>query len=249
MCEFYTIQISGLEKVSFMSDNSYSDTNIRYKVDPFAIFQLFWYVLSSICMIIYSQHYLLSIIFPLTFPLHHRVTFHASSEVIILIGRFINEYYYNRYGTGDVLHHLSLFFGTYLVFTQPDCIPYGWYVCQMNVLHFPMMLWYLGCKRGSISSHKPLTDFCKIYFPLTWIQATSYRTALSLLTCTRAFATSNYTVGIVAFVVGCMMFYLDYGWTRYFLTTLEYPTEKRFFRLTQNYICGFTIGAVVAGIL
>jgi len=83
------------------------------------------------------------------FPLSHRINFHAIAEVFILILRFANELYYSKWGPSDVAHHAIYFFGVYLGFYINSFSPYMYLLCQMQVLHFPMLLWYTGCRRNS----------------------------------------------------------------------------------------------------
>jgi hypothetical protein len=156
-----------------------------------------------------------------SFPLHHRVESHLFAEVIILFGRSYNEYQYGRWGTTDIMHHSVFIYAVYLGLYFPPCMPFAWLVCHMQALHFPLVLWYLGGKRGSYCSNRPsIVYICRALFPMTWFWAASYRFALMTISSIVSYLDTNYlTTGVLVFM-GMVMAYLDYGWSKYFIGAL-----------------------------
>lgn len=202
------------------------DDDKMKKCDPFAPWQLLWYILSSTCMTLYCLHYILSLLndkFPFieySFPLDHRVQGHLLAEVVILFGRSYNEYQYGRWGTLDVMHHSVFLYAVYLGLYFPPCIPFAWLICHMQALHFPLTLWYLGGKRGSYSNHPQVVILCRSLFPMTWFWAASYRFAIMTTSAGVSYLDANYITTFVLVFKGSVMAYLDYGWSQYFIGAL-----------------------------
>lgn len=211
--------------------------------DEFGVIQLFWYVFSSLCMTLYSVHFACSILFENKFELSERVLYHASFEVFILFGRYVNEIVYKRWGFLDLLHHSVFLYGTYLGFTVDSFKPYSWLLCHMQVLHYPMMLWYLGCKRGSFSSEKKIIKYCKSIFPFLWLLSVSYRFSIMLCSSFMGFFAKNYVPSVVMLLFGLIMAYLDVGWTDYFLKTLNIvlSNSTKYFILTLGVVSGLFV--------
>ena len=207
--------------------------------DPFGTVQLVWYILSSLGMVLYFLHFM-------TFheDIKQRTNLHAFMEVFILVGRSVNEYNHGRYDVGDILHHLALFFTVLFTTYQTHCKPHAWLTCHMNILHFPMALWYLGCKRGCYSSDTTYytQTLCTNAFPKTWFLAMSYRFTIMYISAIMSYQESKYILSILIFLLALLMTYLDYNWMLYFLDTLRYDIRKRVPVSISYCMVGFMAG-------
>ena len=115
--------------------------------------QLFCYCLSVSCQALYFMHYYCN------YDSNQRIYYHLSFEVIILLIRFANEYYYDKLGFGDYMHHYSHLFATYLV--TVDCLkPFSYLLCQLQILHIPMLLWYYGVRQNCFTSSSTMKKLC-----------------------------------------------------------------------------------------
>lgn len=205
----------------------------------FGFYQLLHYVASSAGMIFYLVHFLLG------GPIAQRVSIQGKLELILLITRWMNEFYFDKWGIGDIFHHLTMVVSYYLVFYEPSCIEFGWALCQMQILHIPMLLWYLGCRRGCYAASKSVIDACTLMFPYAWILSVSYRASIMLSTGYYSVITSKpiATTAIISFAI--VLSYLDITWTTYFFTELKWPQTGGTLKLAQGlYIATFFSSAV-----
>lgn len=161
------------------------------------------------------------------FPLDHRVQGHLFAEVVILLGRSYNEYQYGRWGTVDIMHHSVFLYAVYLGLCYSPCIPYAWLICHMQALHFPLVIWYLGGKRKSYSNNSSIMFICHLLFPGFWFLAVSYRFTIMTASAIVSFLDSNYTTTIVLVMMGLVMIYLDYGWSKYFIGALKKDQQEK----------------------
>jgi len=86
--------------------------------------------------------------------LPYRILLSGSIEVVLVVVRWYNEVKYDKYGVGDVLHHIFVIVGgaiQYLAFVLHHSLilRHGWLLVHLNVLHVPCGLWYLGCRGNS----------------------------------------------------------------------------------------------------
>lgn len=181
------------------------------------------YVLSVLGMVIYYCHFFLQFIFvsgliqsSYAFPVTDRIRYHSILEIIILALRWINEFYYGKWAAGDIAHHGVFALGMYLGFYQASFVPFAWLLCHMQILHFPMLLWYTGCRRNCISNEPIIQSTCRAVFPVWWMLSTSYRTTIMSISASAALSTRSYAPGVSITIFALILTYLDYQWTQYF---------------------------------
>jgi hypothetical protein len=220
-----------MSKSAFEGDDKIKTANGR---DPFAFVQLFCYVASSASMLLYFMHFVAS------YPLSTRIKGSATTEVIYLFIRWANEIAYKRWELGDLMHHFSFLIGLYAVFYVESCIPFAWLVCHLQILHFPLSFWYFGCKRGCYSTSPSSQLFCKKVFPQFWFFSVFYRLSLVIFTVYFAFVAKNFMTVFVITVIGSLLSYLDWGWTKYFMGTLGWPRNSLFLIISSLF--GFIVG-------
>ena len=240
------------------NDNS----DVRFKsrltndVPPFVTYQIYCYILSSICMFLYFLHFVISSFITndptsIYLSLEFRIFYHAMIEIIILVLRSINEFYYERWGFGDILHHVAHGLLTYYVlFTDPSLIRrYGWLLCQMQILHFPLVIWYYGCLKKPYSVNIEINKICTFLFPFFWMFAVGYRFSVMFINVYITYISnvsfyisynSHYLNIIISLASALLVSYLDYGWTKYFIG--HHPNHKSL-SYTQLFLY-FTIGVI-----
>ena len=182
----------------------------------FGFYQLLHYVCSAVGMTYYAVHFLMGR------PLQERVFYHGSLEVLLLATRFTNELYFSKWGVGDVFHHIAGFVSFYLVNNVSSCREFGWAMCQMQVLHWPMLLWYLGCRRNCHATSKVITGPCTAAFPYVWIFSTAYRASIMISIAVACWAGENYVALFFIATFGLVLAYLDTTWSSYFLKELRW---------------------------
>jgi len=200
----------------------------------FGYYQLWWFVLSILGLSLYFIHYICSVMvarsllsFSYDFPLLHRTTADAILELLVLVGRGGNELYFGKWSGGDVVHHVGVFLGIYLVFYNEQCRPFAWLVCQLNTLHFPMFIWYFGCRKNCFSTSLSVQKLFKSIFPPLWLAVSSYRlSCLVFSTMWAWWAEGNITAGISGLIFALVLGYLDKNWTEFFLQELSIDTIK-----------------------
>jgi hypothetical protein len=138
--------------------------------------------------------------------------------------------------------------GFYLVLNNPACIPFDWLVCHMQVLHIPMMFWYLGCRKNSYletttlvsaETTKAVKQKCDVIFRLAIFPSSGFRFIIMFLSAYKAFATRDYWVAAIAFTINCLMVFLDWNWTIYFLDNIGWPSKLRCLGL---FLIGLSLG-------
>ena len=146
-----------------------------------------------------------------------------SLQLFVLIGRGANELLYGKWTAGDVVHHAGVFIGIYLVFYNEQCKPFAWLVCQLNALHFPMFIWYFGCRKNCFSTSLQTQNWCKSVFPPLWLFVSSYRlSCLVFSTFWAWWAEDNTTAAVCGVLFGIILGYLDKNWTDFFFQDLRY---------------------------
>jgi hypothetical protein len=218
-----------------------SDSNIKLSVinsakskGIFCELQLACYFISCLGMTLYFFHFISYVE-----SINLRVKYHGTIEVIILLLRTINEVYYKKIAIGDVGHHLSLLLGFWAVCYVENCKVFGWLVCHMQVLHFPMTIWYTGCRQHAWLEHNPqISNICKSLFPVVWLLSVGYRICIMAVTFVKAASEANHIVCLIVFPVGLLMAYLDKNWTHYFLGLLTPLTGTAFFALVAAGVLG-----------
>mmetsp|Transcript_31013 Transcript_31013/g.99484 ORF Transcript_31013/g.99484 Transcript_31013/m.99484 type:complete len:141 (-) Transcript_31013:315-737(-) len=84
---------------------------------------------------------------------------------------------------------------------------------HMQILHFPMVLWYLGGRYHSILSNASLRSLCVLLFRPSWILSVSFRFS------SMAMATVNslrLLDGLILAALTCVYFLLDLYWSSCF---------------------------------
>ena len=181
----------------------------------FGYYQMLHYVVSSFGLACYFLHYLTGR------PLAERVFGHGTLELVLLLTRWANEAYFDKCGLGDVFHHLTMVVGYYLVFFVPSCADFGWAVCHMQILHGPMLVWYLGCRRGCYATSETVTRRCVALFPVAWVASVAHRVAVLLAVAHGSRLQGNAVAAAAALCFGLVLSYLDVGWTAYFFSELR----------------------------
>ena len=183
----------------------------------FGFIQYLHYVASTAGLVVYLIHFLSGR------SLGERVTMHGTMELVLLLTRWMNEVSYGKWGAGDVFHHLTMVISYYLVFYVPSCAEFGWALCQMQILHVPMLLWYLGCRRGCYATHQYVMRLCCSWFPVAWIVSVSYRASIIVYVAYTSFVGDKTVATIAAVSFALVLGYLDINWTKYFFTELKWP--------------------------
>ena len=203
----------------------------------FGFYQLVHYILSVIGLGYYLAHCLLKG----AAGQKERVLYYGTLELVLLLTRFGNEVYFGKWGVGDVLHHLTMVLSFYLVNCVDACREFGWVMCQMQVLHVPMLLWYMGCRRNCHATSKAITGPCVAAFPFIWIASTAYRAAILLSAGASAWAEAKYVPFAVIASFGLVLAHLDVNWSAYFLKELRWFASAS----PESTSLGIYLGAVV----
>jgi hypothetical protein len=126
----------------------------------------------------------------------------------------------------------------------PDFQPYSWLLVHMQILHFPMLLWYLGCRMNCISNDPIVCSLSRKLFPILWMLSTSYRATIMLCCSSTALRASQYAPATLCFVFGVTLMKLDFDWMKYFFGKsegcLNWPLST--FIMTALYLIGILIG-------
>ncbi len=195
----------------------------------FGTIQLFCYILSVSCQVLYCIHYIWD------YSSQQRIYYHLSSEVIILLIRFANEYYYGKLAFGDYMHHYSHLFATYLI--TLNCFePFAYLLCHLQILHFPMLLWYYGVRQNCYTSNKTVQKLCHQLFPLMWLFCMMYRITSGLggfgialreyvLFHNRFTFMEHMARMAVLLFFPITLLVLDINWSKYFFPTMKYTLK------------------------
>lgn len=208
--------------------------------------QLLAYLLSCTGMLVYTCLYFRdAVLFQNDmYGVGFRVFLHGTLELLLLLQRTVNEVIHGKIGVGDVGHHLSMVLTFYLVIYKQNCKPFGWVVCHMQILHYPMFLWYLGCRKNSFfENNYEISSFCKELFSPVWFFAVAYRSTILLSTLLICLVKSEYFVLSIVLPITLLMMYLDSNWTVYFIAeNLGWPRNGAI-------PIAFTTFGVVSGVL
>lgn len=194
----------------------------------FGGYQLACYVASTLGMAVYCVHWLAGR------DLHARLVCQAAAEVVILLLRWANEYAHGKYEAGDIVHHLTFVVGALLAVYLRSFRPYAFLLCHMQILHPPLVLWYLGCRQNCYSTSRGVMHVCSALFPSLMTAATAYRCTI-MLRCVYAAATQR-TQPVVAAVLAfftVVLMWLDYRWNLYFNATLNEMAAKNRLRISR----------------
>ena len=71
-------------------------------------------------------------------------------EALLLLGRAANELSAGKFDSSDAFHHSSTLLGLYLLSSWENWTPYAWLAVHMQILHFPMVAWYLGGRKACV---------------------------------------------------------------------------------------------------
>lgn len=149
-------------------------------------------------------------------------------QLFVLVGRGGNEIYFGKWSAGDAVHHIGVILGTCLVFFNQHCKPFAWLVCQLNSLHYPMFIWYVGCRKNCFSTSLRVQSVCKSIFPPLWLMVSAYRLSCLMLSAGWAWwRHGNVTAGVSGAVFAVILGYLDKNWTDFFLEDLRAHTMKQ----------------------
>jgi hypothetical protein len=206
-------------------------------IDRFAVIQLSCYIASCISMIFYAFH------FASGFPISARIHIHNACEIVLVVFRCFNEIMHGKLDRNDVMHHSVFIVGSCIVFNVPNCASFGFLLSHMQCLHFPMTLWYAGCRRSlDRPGFSVFKRVCVSTFPTLWIFCVAYRTTImggSFYSSLRHLRTF---LSITFFVLLCMITRMDHSWTSYFFSQLGRP-PKAVIALTM--LSGVALGALV----
>jgi hypothetical protein len=145
---------------------------------------------------------------------------------------------------------VGVILGVYLVFFNEDCKPFAWLVCQLNALHFPMCVWYWGCRKNCFSKSSRVQHLCRVLFPPLWLFVSAYRlSCLVFSSCWAWYAHSNATAGASGVLFALVLGYLDKNWTDFFFQELGCSTKKsQGTSVTWNFVTVqsvYTLGTVL----
>lgn len=184
------------------------------KIITFTHIQLLCYILSSIAMSCYTIHWY-------NFGKNYertRILNHLIFEVVLVLIRFYNEIYFKRIDINDILHHSMFIFVVILIAYIEKFHKYCWLVCHMQILHYPLSLWYYSCRSKCISTNTDIIIISKKIFSPLWLFSSYYRASIMLCTMIIAINTNNELASSIILSTSSMIFiYLDYEWTKIFL--------------------------------
>uniref|UniRef100_A0A7S0HS96 TLC domain-containing protein n=1 Tax=Hanusia phi TaxID=3032 RepID=A0A7S0HS96_9CRYP len=132
-------------------------------------------------------------------------------EIFLLLWRGINEFLHDEFDFSAVWHHGG-FLLVYMIFqyNQRWQKQYCDLAVRMQILHFPMALWYLGGRYHSIFSDPSLRSVCVLLFRPLWNLSVAFRLS------SMAMATLN-SLGLqepfILSALTCVYFLLDLYWS------------------------------------
>ena len=121
--------------------------------------------------------------------------------------------------------------------------PYGWLVSHTQILHFPMALWYLACRRNAIFSNTRIIQMSRRLFPKLWFSSIGYRFCIMSLSSFQTISGENGLVMVVVASIASLLVYLDFNWTKYFMGELRWPLKSTF-EILSLYSFGVIAGLV-----
>jgi hypothetical protein len=193
----------------------------------FAFIQMLFFLCSFFGLTCYFIHSTLGFFYnnkskdPAPFPLEYRVGLQNCVEVFVLLGRWVNEIVYQKYGIVDIAHHTATLIGAYFAFYNEQCLPFAYILSQTNILHVPMFIWYFGCKDGCFLTSDSITKkACTLSFPHIWTATSAYRVLLTFFAVAKASYDGKYIAASVIGVIGLLLLYLDINWQKFFFKKL-----------------------------
>lgn len=204
----------------------------------FSRYQLSCYIISCFSMALYFLH------FSLGLPLPERVLAHKWCEIILILLRGLNEYIHGKFDRNDMLHHSTFLLGSWIVFNVSECEGFGFLLSHMQCLHFPMVIWYAGCRRiiGPEDSRQRtmLQAACAATFSPAWLLCVAYRATIMLST----IITSAGMVSTLITAIFTLLFLsttgIDLSWSGYFFSILGRPSTAS---IAAAVIAGSFLGA------
>ena len=229
-----------------VADSSRPKERNVYGGKRFGAYQCFCYFWSALALVCYFLHFLITG----ASGYSDRVIYDSYAELIILLIRMSNELYFNKLDIPTFVHHLIHFSGMYLGINVPFSETFGqslWLLCHMQILHFPMFLWYYGCRINCVSNSKTICSFCKYFFPYTYMLSCGYRVCIMMCTSYTEYRASHLSVAVTFAVFSVILVRLDYEWMFYFLGKthgcLNWPlkTSTMFFLVAIGILVGFIV--------
>jgi len=162
-------------------------------------------------------------------------------ESFLLVVRALNEMLSGHFDIFDALHHVCTLIGLFLLSTSQLFRPHAWLGIHMQILHFPMTIWYFGCRKDCAFPH--LRRLCKEPFRVAWLAAISYRASVLFVTaivqCMGAYD-GHILVASTCLGFNAVFCVLDVYWTRCFFSS---QGQLRFSALDLFTIAtGFLVG-------
>ena len=206
-------------------------------MDRCAAIQLSCYIASCISMMCYACH------FGSGFPTMIRIHVHNACEIVLLVLRGLNEALHGKLDRNDIVHHSVFVVGSWIVFNVPDCASFGFLLSHMQCLHFPMVLWYAGCKRSLAKPrYSSFQQVCVATFPISWVFCVAYRATIMSFSLFSSLRHLPIYVSIIFFALLCMTTSIDHSWTSYFFSQLGRPSKAA---LALTTFSGAALGALV----
>lgn len=184
-------------------------------VSSYGYVQCIWYILSVFCMFLYYSHSYMD------YDVNQRVMLHSYAEIVILFGRWWNEYKYDKLALPDYVHHLTFIYAIYLGQTS-SYRSYAYLLCHMQILHIPCLIWYLGCRNNCLSSSKVIQNACAVIFAPVWLYCVFYRLTIMGVAAVVSYLNSDiYYVPLVLGFNTLILFAIDLYWSSHFFDTLK----------------------------
>ena len=208
----------------------------------FADYQLACYITSCFSMILYFVHYAFGL------SISDRISVHNVCEIALLLARGMNEYAHKKMDRNDIFHHMAFIVGSSIVLYVPACARFGFLLSHMQCLHFPMTVWYAGCKRRNAESSQieqkkiRFDKICNFIFSPIWISCVSYRATImlgSLCLSVRSLPSVIWALFSTLFVITTV---IDLIWSKHFFRLLGLPSP---FLVFLAGIAGCALGLAV----
>ena len=117
-------------------------------------------------------------------PFIQRLWWAVTCELLCLLGRGTNEVFWGKFDFGDVVHHSTTLLGSCLALLAESCQKYSYLAVHMQILHWPMVIWYAGLRHGCVLPE--FTGICALVFRPAWLWASAYRLSIMIATALKA---------------------------------------------------------------
>ncbi len=147
----------------------------------------------------------------------------------------------------DIMHHSVFIMGSWIVFNFSGCASFGFLLSHMQCLHFPMALWYAGCRRslGVLRGHSSFQKICVTSFPTLWVLCVSYRFTIMSISIFASLRQLPLPLSVIFVAFLCIITAIDHSWTSYFLDLLGSPSKAV---LALTMLSGAALGALVLSV-